>query len=131
MCRKNKYQWKSNISLKECHFNPYIVFLEKRWKVQTFFAGPEEALKENLEKPVHEEPEETKESDSQSSKKEEGEESKGNDSSTADDKKNGTSTEGDKKKPKVVVIKEPIEAELLDTMISAMTEEHFQKSNVK
>lgn len=107
------------------------VFLEKHSKVQILFAGPEEALKENLEKPVHEEPEETKESDSQSTKKEEGEESKGNDSSTADDKKNGTSTEGDKKKPKVVVIKEPIEAELLDTMISAMTEEHFQKSNVK
>lgn len=95
------------------------------------FPGPEEALKENLEKPVHEEPEETKESDPQSSKKEEGEESKSNDSSTAEDKKNGTSKEGDKKKPKVVVIKEPIQAELLDTVIPAMTEEHFQKSSAK
>uniref|UniRef100_A0A1B6MMN4 Hypoxia up-regulated protein 1 n=1 Tax=Graphocephala atropunctata TaxID=36148 RepID=A0A1B6MMN4_9HEMI len=98
--------------------------------ISKLFTGPEEALKENLEKPVHEEQEETKESDSPGTKKED--ESEGNKSADgsnlADEKKNATSKEDDKKKPKVVVIKEQIEVNVSENVVPAMGEEHLKQS---
>ncbi|XP_046664978.1 hypoxia up-regulated protein 1 isoform X1 [Homalodisca vitripennis] len=101
--------------------------------ISKLFTGPEETLKENLEKPVHEEQEESKESDSTGTKKEE--ESEGNksadSSSSGDEKKNTTNKEEDKKKPKVVVIKEPIVVNVSETVVPAMGEEHLQQSIAK
>ncbi|KAG8279217.1 Hypoxia up-regulated protein 1 [Homalodisca vitripennis] len=115
-----------------------VLVLQKR--VMRIMAGlhpqescPEETLKENLEKPVHEEQEESKESDSTGTKKEE--ESEGNksadSSSSGDEKKNTTNKEEDKKKPKVVVIKEPIVVNVSETVVPAMGEEHLQQSIAK
>uniref|UniRef100_A0A1B6CKK6 Hypoxia up-regulated protein 1 n=1 Tax=Clastoptera arizonana TaxID=38151 RepID=A0A1B6CKK6_9HEMI len=103
--------------------------------ISKLFTGPEDALKENLEKPVQDEQEETKEQDTSSDKKESVDESgKGSDDSgqKEDVKKNATSKESvDKKKPKVVVIREPIMVEEINNCVHNMLEDQFKLASSK
>lgn len=100
------------------------------------FLGPDEALKENIEKPVHEEPEETRDSDASNEKKESTDET-GNRTpeetanQTEEAKKNASSADGDKKKPKVVVIKEEIKAEERILSVQSMGEKQLVESLAK
>lgn len=90
-------------------------------------------LKENIETPVHEDLDESKESDSSVPKKDEaGEKGKqGDEGSSGDDKKNTTNKDGEKKKPKLVVLKEPIKANISDTVVSPMMELSMIQASTK
>lgn len=100
------------------------------------FLGPDEALKENIEKPVHEEPEEARDADTSSEKKDSMDET-GNKppeetaNQSEDNKKNTTSADGDKKKPKAVVIKEEIKFEERILSVQSMGEKQLVESLAK
>lgn len=104
--------------------------------ISKLFTGPDEALKENIEKPVHEEPEETRDNDAANDKKESADET-GNRTpevtanQSEDIKKNTSSADGDKKKPKVVVIKEEIKAAERILSVQSMSEKQLMESLAK
>lgn len=93
-------------------------------------------MKENIEKPVHEEPEEARDTDTSSEKKDSADET-GNRmpeesvNQYEDNKKNTSSAEGDKKKPKIVVIKEEIKTEERILSVQSMGEKQLMESLAK
>lgn len=101
--------------------------------ISKLFTGPDEALKENIEKPVHEEPEEARDSEASSEKKESTDETSNRTpeetaGQSEDNKKNTSSADADKKKPKVVVIKEEIKAEERILTVQSMGEKQLMES---
>ncbi|XP_054262425.1 hypoxia up-regulated protein 1 [Macrosteles quadrilineatus] len=101
--------------------------------ISKLFTGPEDSLKEPLEKPVHEEQDESKEAEPAPPKKEEGADGSkpSEETVSGEDKKNATLKDGEKKKPKLVVLKEPIAANLSEHVVPGLAEEHLQQSIAK
>lgn len=101
--------------------------------ISKLFTGPEDSLKEPLEKPVHEEQDESKEAEPASPKKEEGADGAkpSEETVSGEDKKNATLKDGEKKKPKLVVLRETIAANLSEHVVPGLAEEHLQQSIAK
>ncbi|XP_075233640.1 hypoxia up-regulated Grp170 co-chaperone protein isoform X2 [Lycorma delicatula] len=101
--------------------------------ISKLFTGPEDTLKDNLgEKPVKEQEGEGKTEGETSDKKEEGEQQK-SESATGEGKaeeikRNETTKEGEKKKPKAVVVKEVIKTSEIIIGIPPLGEKHMQES---
>lgn len=103
--------------------------------ISKLFSGPEDALKNNLdEKPVKEEPEkagdagEKKEQSEGEEVKQSSEEHQTKEKSTEEQKKNATGKEGEKKKPKVVTVKEAIKYSEKLLGINPLGENEMQES---
>ncbi|XP_039293804.1 hypoxia up-regulated protein 1 isoform X4 [Nilaparvata lugens] len=105
--------------------------------ISKLFSGPEDALKNNLdEKPVKEEPETGKAGESGEKKdqsegeevKQSSEEQQAKEKPTEEQKKNATGKDGEKKKPKVVTVKEAIKFSEKLIGINPLAEKEMQES---